>query len=447
MLKKLIVGIGFLLLLSHPSNAQIALGPAPQITPQPLCTNGQVITYNTTTAKWDTCASNGSGAAPVNATYITQTTNSTLTNEQALSALATGILKSTTTTGVVSIAIAGTDYQIPITGTDTRVCFFDGTAISCNDAGLVYNKTTDTLQVPFIAAASGTDGVDLFLDGGEGTAGNGGDFQGDGGLGSVNGGAWHGNGGAGTTGAGGLWQGEAGYGYGGAGGSWGGSAGGGVTTGGAWIGRAGIGGVNGGNWTGGANNGDSGHGGDTLLLSGLGGGGRGGDINLTSGQGSTNGGGVFLSAGRGLAGTGGDIEIAAGIGSTTGGNILLEPGGGGTSGSVQVFGVITGADTTTSGYYIGNGSGLSVANVGANSCGTTAATIAGGASSFEITVGATAGSQCRVTLPAAPNSWNCAANDSTTAVLTRTTPVDTTHVDFKGVFTAGDVITGVCIAR
>lgn len=55
----------------------------------------------------------GSGAAPLSATYITQTPNATLTNEQALSALATGILKNTTTTGVLSIAAAGTDYVTP----------------------------------------------------------------------------------------------------------------------------------------------------------------------------------------------------------------------------------------------------------------------------------------------------------------------------------------------
>lgn len=55
----------------------------------------------------------GGGGAPVGATFITQTPNATLTNEQALSALATGILKSTTGTGVVSIAAAGTDYLSP----------------------------------------------------------------------------------------------------------------------------------------------------------------------------------------------------------------------------------------------------------------------------------------------------------------------------------------------
>jgi hypothetical protein len=44
----------------------------------------------------------GSGGAPANATYITQTADGTLTNEQALSALSTGIMKVTTATGVVS---------------------------------------------------------------------------------------------------------------------------------------------------------------------------------------------------------------------------------------------------------------------------------------------------------------------------------------------------------
>jgi hypothetical protein len=47
------------------------------------------------------------GGAPTTATYITQTANGSLTNSQALSALATGILKSTTATGVLSIAVAG----------------------------------------------------------------------------------------------------------------------------------------------------------------------------------------------------------------------------------------------------------------------------------------------------------------------------------------------------
>lgn len=48
--------------------------------------------------------SGGGSGAPADATFITQTPNATLTNEQALSALSTGLVKNTTTTGVLSIA-------------------------------------------------------------------------------------------------------------------------------------------------------------------------------------------------------------------------------------------------------------------------------------------------------------------------------------------------------
>lgn len=56
-----------------------------------------------------TCLTTATGA-PIGATYITQTPNAALTSEQALSALATGLLKNTTTTGVLSVASAGADY-------------------------------------------------------------------------------------------------------------------------------------------------------------------------------------------------------------------------------------------------------------------------------------------------------------------------------------------------
>ena len=48
--------------------------------------------------------------APDTATYIVQTGHADLTSEQILASLATGIVKNTTTTGVLSIAVAGTDY-------------------------------------------------------------------------------------------------------------------------------------------------------------------------------------------------------------------------------------------------------------------------------------------------------------------------------------------------
>lgn len=54
----------------------------------------------------------GSGA-PGDATYITETSNGSLSNEFAMSALGTGLVKNTTATGVPSIAVAGTDYLAP----------------------------------------------------------------------------------------------------------------------------------------------------------------------------------------------------------------------------------------------------------------------------------------------------------------------------------------------
>ena len=68
---------------------------------------------------WTSVLTGGTGA-PIGATYITQTSNGTLTNEQAMGDLATGIVKNTTTTGVQSIAVEGTDYYAP-GGTDIPV--------------------------------------------------------------------------------------------------------------------------------------------------------------------------------------------------------------------------------------------------------------------------------------------------------------------------------------
>jgi len=56
------------------------------------------------TREWYDFIAKIAGKAPANATYITQTANSDLSAEQALGALGTGILKNTTTTGVLSIA-------------------------------------------------------------------------------------------------------------------------------------------------------------------------------------------------------------------------------------------------------------------------------------------------------------------------------------------------------
>lgn len=54
----------------------------------------------------------GTGA-PADATYLVQVADADLPNAQAMGALATGLVKNTTTTGVQSIAVAGTDYTTP----------------------------------------------------------------------------------------------------------------------------------------------------------------------------------------------------------------------------------------------------------------------------------------------------------------------------------------------
>lgn len=74
-------------------------------------TNEYVLTKDTATG--NAIFKAATGGAPSSATYIVQTPDATLTNEQALSALATGILKNTTATGVLSIAAEGTDYFNP----------------------------------------------------------------------------------------------------------------------------------------------------------------------------------------------------------------------------------------------------------------------------------------------------------------------------------------------
>lgn len=93
------------------STAQTAINT---LTAVSSATNEYILTKDTTTGNAIFKAAAG-GGAPTAATYITQTTHVDLSAEQALGALATGILKSTTTTGVVSIAAAGTDYQAALT--------------------------------------------------------------------------------------------------------------------------------------------------------------------------------------------------------------------------------------------------------------------------------------------------------------------------------------------
>jgi hypothetical protein len=112
-------------------------------------------------------APSGTGA-PADATYITQTSNGGLSAEQALDALATGLVKNTTGTGVLSIAVAGTDYVVPggALGTPSS-----GTLTNCSDLPLATGVTGD---LPLANLAQASDASRLL---GRGSAAGGGDYE------------------------------------------------------------------------------------------------------------------------------------------------------------------------------------------------------------------------------------------------------------------------------
>jgi hypothetical protein len=130
-----------------------------------------------------TAASNGSGGAgaPASAKYIVQQADAGLANAQALGALATGLLKNTTSTGVLVVATAGTDYITP-TGTEnlTNKALGSGTtfsaAVDANNNDLNNIKTLlfnnqGAGGDPFFTANSGV--LNLTLTGGLVLTGNG----------------------------------------------------------------------------------------------------------------------------------------------------------------------------------------------------------------------------------------------------------------------------------
>lgn len=73
------------------------------------------------------------GVAPSDATFITQTPSSGLSAEQAMSLLATGLVKNTTGTGALSIAVAGTDYATDLAGSYYRALAISRLGLTAGD--------------------------------------------------------------------------------------------------------------------------------------------------------------------------------------------------------------------------------------------------------------------------------------------------------------------------
>lgn len=112
-----------------------------------------VITMTNSTVAKNGGSSSGS-YAPNDATYLLQTANASLANAQAMGALATGLVKNTTTTGVQSIAVAGTDFISPTPLTGSTQLLYNSAAgtvalspLFREDANTVAQRNGTTVQL------------------------------------------------------------------------------------------------------------------------------------------------------------------------------------------------------------------------------------------------------------------------------------------------------------
>lgn len=92
------------------------------------------------------------------------------------------------------------------------------------------------------------------------------------------------------------------------------------------------------------------------------------------------------------------------------------------------------------------GSTPAVSNTTANSCGTSAASLAGNESVGTITVGATAGTSCTITFATAETTRrNCHCEDETDATFSSYIRLSSTTGKCTGTFAAGALVTYICL--
>lgn len=173
-------------------------------------------------------------------------------------------------------------------------------------------------------------------------------------------------------------------------------------------------------------------------------------LNFSTDVGIKRNGAASLKVTDGSSGLG---DVVANAVRARGAQVTFENSGGSNLGYIDV----TTADkwkfmnsSNTNNFMLSSATPTSIGNVGANSCGTTAATLSTNSTNTagEFVVGATSGTQCRLTFSvAATNAWQCTANDETTTIALRVTSVSTTTTDFLGAFTAGDKVSYICVAR
>ena len=157
-------------------NASPPTSPACGSNSRPVC----ILTSTDPPQLWGCNSSNawtqiggGTGGAPTNATYITQTLNGTLTNEQSLGELGTGLMKNTTTTGTGVVSIYGgatctNQFPRSLSASGVPTCASVDLSLDTASTRLPLSKfTDDDTTSGKVLTSGGAGGEPSWLDGGD----------------------------------------------------------------------------------------------------------------------------------------------------------------------------------------------------------------------------------------------------------------------------------------